>query len=90
MERETFKAWVTKYALTKGVMIVDAMSCGEISNDMITYKIDGHTNYAHGPDWYKTEKAAMLRFDELRHRKIKQFEWQIVKLGRMTYKVISE
>lgn len=74
------KVWITKYALTKGIIEINA-------------EIDGH--YAHGRlsngrrictrQFTKTRAAAVAAADEVRGRKLAALRKQIAKLERMKF-----
>ena len=85
---ENFKAYVTKYALTDGIVIVDA-EASENSIGMISYKKPGHwaTMFAHGKDWHRTEQAALARAEEMRKKKIVSLEKSIDKMRSLEIKV---
>lgn len=80
------KAWITKYALTQGILGIDAKECG--SNGMIedTDRSHGPFNYYHGEgrDWHRTEEAALARAEQMRQDKLVSLRKQITKLERMT------
>lgn len=85
---EKIKAWVTKYALTKGIYIVDAHVC---SDTMIAYgnvrRIGYCSQYAHGNDWHRTLEAALARAEEMRRAKIASLSKSIVKLEKLKFNV---
>lgn len=76
------KAWITKYALTKGIMEVTG-EVAKTSPEMFCYKLKGYEQYAHGEgtDWHRTLESAIQRAEDMRvkkisslHRSIKQLE----------------
>lgn len=85
---EYFKAYVTKYALTDGIVIVDA-EASENSIGMISYKKPDHwgTMFAHGKDWHRTEEQALARAEEMRKKKIVSLEKSIAKMRSIEIKV---
>jgi len=69
--KETIIAWVTKYALTSGILKVSGEVDHDIASDMFTWGgNDMQRNYAHGKDWHRTESDAKKRADEMRLKKI--------------------
>lgn len=89
MKRETFTAWVTKYALTTGIEKVNAEWCADISESMIVYgNVYGRRLLtAHGKDWHRTPEEAIARAKEMRDAKIAAMQKQIAKLERMVFVV---
>lgn len=82
MKKENIKAWITKYALTEGIEVVDAEVCHDINSGMISY---GRGLYAHGKDWHRTPEAALARAEEMRKAKIVSLRKSIEKMERMTF-----
>ena len=80
---ETFTAWITKYALTTGIIVTEGTVCSESSPDMFFY---GSMSLAHGNDWHRTPEAALSRAEEMRLAKISSVKKQLAKLERMTFK----
>lgn len=87
MKREIFTAWVTKYALTTGIDMVEAEWCNDISESMISYGAEGGRMglTAHGKDWHRTPEAAIARAEEMRAAKIAAMRKQLTKLERMVF-----
>ena len=86
MKNEHIKAWVTKYALTEGIEVVDAEVCHDVSSQMISYGDKGYgAQFAHGKDWHRTPEAALTRAEEMRKAKIASLRKSIEKLERMTF-----
>lgn len=74
----TFKAWITKYALTKGIQEVEAKVC-DGSDTMVRY---GRHEYAHGEglEWHRSLESAQKRANLMRQNKIASMEKSIAKL----------
>lgn len=86
MEREIFKAWVTKYALTEGIEFVEAELCANISETMISYGSNGYSaQHAHAKDWHRTPEAALARAEEMRKAKIYSVKKRLAKLENMKF-----
>jgi hypothetical protein len=86
MERERFTAWVTKFALTDGILTVEAELDKDISETMIAYQRTGYMrDYAHGKDWHRTPEAALARAEEMRVAKIAAVRKQLKKLEDMVF-----
>lgn len=64
------KVWITKYALTTGIWVVDA-DMSERNAGMIFWrpKGGGLLQFAHGKDWWLTEADAIDRAEEMRQAK---------------------
>lgn len=80
------KAWITKYALTAGIQVVD----GElVSEGMLSYRPPGHMfkQFAHGKEWWLTEADAIDRAEAMRQAKIASLCKQIAKLEKMKIEV---
>ena len=62
--------WVTKWALTQGILKLDARDVGDG-----LMKI-GSCLYVHdeGCEWHRTPQAAVARAEELRQKKVKSLE----------------
>lgn len=89
MNNENIKAWVTRYALTTGVELVDAEVCHDINSRMISYNNEHGLQHAHGDDWHRTRKAALAQADKMRKARIASLRKSIAKLEAMTF-TISE
>jgi hypothetical protein len=81
------RAWVTKYALTAGVQLVE----GDSSDGMLTYRTGKgrFMQFAHKGEWFDSEAGALARADEMRHRKIASLKKQIGRLDSLTFTVKS-
>lgn len=84
-EKDTF--WVTKYALTSGIMEVQA----EWDSDrpqMITWgerSAASIMQFAHGNDWHRLEVDAKNRAEQLRKKKIASLKKQLARLEAMKF-----
>jgi hypothetical protein len=74
------KVWVTKYALTSGVIVAEA----DISHDMATFRTEGgFTVHFHGEDWHASKESAEVRFMKMIEAKRKSLQKQIKKLDAL-------
>ena len=87
MENEHIKAWVTKYALTEGISLVDGEVCHGISSGMLSY---GRYGTAHGKDWHRTPEAAIARAEEMRKKKIASLRKSIAKMEALAFKAPND
>jgi hypothetical protein len=81
------KVFITRYALTNGIMEVD----GEVTSQfpfIVTYKTGAWmSQYAHGEgkEWHRTKEGAIARADAMRLARIKSLKKSITKLEAMTF-----
>lgn len=76
------KVFITKYALTQGILEEDAKTCSE---NMVMTSRDGWTEYFHGKDWHETREEAVERARFMRVKKIASLENQLAKLRSLTF-----
>lgn len=79
------KVWITKYALTKGILEKEAEECGD--NTVIVKKDEYlpccyHTE---GKEWHRTKESAIQRAEEMCHKKIESLKKQIENLEKMKF-----
>lgn len=77
------KVWITRYALTAGILEVDA----KISEGMASFKRtpDSYIEYVHGKDWHETKDQALMRAGEMKIAKLQSLEKQIKKVSKITF-----
>lgn len=81
---ERITAWVTKYALTEGIEVVDAEVSGD--GDMIAYGNIGYdSQYAYGNAWHRTPESAVARAEEMRKAKIASLKKSIKKMESLVF-----
>jgi len=85
MNDERVFAWVTKYALTDGIKVVDATVHHSINSKMISWKEGEYSNNAHGKDWHRTPEEAVLRAEEMRKAKIESLKKSIKKMESLKF-----
>lgn len=83
MSNEKIQAWVTTYALSGVIKLVNAEVLGARS-DMIRYG-DHCFSHGEGRDWHRTPEAALARAEEMRKAKIASLRKSIAKLEKMTF-----
>lgn len=76
------KVWVTKYALTKGVLEVDAKTVG---HGMVGVKGEFLTAYYSKRDWHASHEQAIARAKEMREAKLASLEKKIKKLEALDF-----
>lgn len=82
------KVYVTKYALSKGIIVMDAELCNAGAGDMIKELNSSRNRYFHGKgrDWHETHDLAIKRAEEMKGNKIKYLHNQLNKLNKLTFK----
>lgn len=83
--RENITAYVTKYALTTGILEVEGVVCHSTSSAMFQWKTDGFSNTAHGKDWHRTREQALARAEEMRQKKIASLKKKIEQLEKLKF-----
>jgi hypothetical protein len=80
------KIWLSKYALTQGIIEVEAEYCGEKTN-MIRVIDDGYKGcyQGEGINWHRTKEDALKRAEEMKIRKINFHRKQIEKLEGLDF-----
>jgi hypothetical protein len=76
------KAWITKYALSKGVFEAEVVEC----NYRAARRIDGPFAYYVEDDWHRTEEAAIARAEQMRTDRIASLRRQIARLEELTFR----
>lgn len=79
--------YVTKYALTQGVLEVQAKVIPSASGDFIEWKSPGSSfgQYAHGNDWHYSQEQANQRANEMVAKKIKTTEKLLTRLKALKF-----
>lgn len=82
------KVYITKYALTSGIIVTDA----EILTDGMIRTEEKWNRYFHGEgrDWHRTFEGAQKRAEEMRVKKIASLKKQLVKYEKMYFGEESE
>lgn len=85
-DREEFTAYVTKYAISRGVQLVKhAVTCDFIDPTMITDTRRELVFYDDG-EWFRTWPEALAKAEKMRAGKIASLHKQIARLEAMTFK----
>lgn len=86
MKLEVRTIWITKYALTKGIL----KGVGVVSDDSEVVRVDTlsskkSTSYFHGrgKDWHLSEEGAKSQAERMRQRKILSLQKQLAKLEKI-------
>ena len=83
------KVWITKYALTEGIIEKDdAEICANINPQMIsvswTNGLNGRNNFYKG-QWFENKEDAILEALRLKRDRIQSLEKQIKKLKNLEF-----
>ena len=73
--------YITKYALTEGILEKEAKPCGNAS------MVQVGPSYFHGEgkDWHRTRESAVKKAEAMRLKKIESLKRSIAKLEKMTW-----
>ena len=72
------QAYVTKYALTKGIQAVDLTPSGGLG--WAYYEHEGETIFVAKEHWHRTRAEAVAAVRKIKQRKILSLERQLVKI----------
>lgn len=87
--REAITAYATKYALTKGILIIKAEVCSDISTDMIS-DVSKPMAYYHKGEWSRTLEEAQKVAEAMRVRKVDSLRKQLDAMLVKTIQVVDE
>lgn len=76
------KVFITKYALTQGIIETDDAEICSIAEKMISSPKYG---FFHGKDWHDTQAEAIAFAEEMRTKKIASLKKQIAKLEKINF-----
>jgi hypothetical protein len=81
------KAWITKYALTEGIIQTDNAEITSISNNMIRYRRSSEHFEAcvQKPDWHDSLNDAITQAEKMRKKKIASLHKQIERLENLKF-----
>lgn len=76
--------FITKYALTEGIRIIDNDSYG-VDGGMLWNNRDGYYFHGEGKEWHRTKESAVKRAEEMRLAKIASLKKSIAKLEKLKF-----
>lgn len=79
------KVFITKYALTKGIIEAKNVEITDAYPDVIRDTTSGFTVYYHKGEWYPDMIQARFKADQMRKKKIENLRKQIKKLDEMLF-----
>lgn len=77
--------YVTKYALTTGIMEVKAIKCTNPHVSDMYKKADSFSQYYHKGDYELTKEAAVVKAEEMRIKKLKSLDKQMKKISALRF-----
>lgn len=77
---ERFTAYITKWALTKGILVMEVEATSHESMVATRMNNGGIETCFHGNDWHRTEAEARARVDKMIEAKRKSLQKQLAKL----------
>jgi hypothetical protein len=79
------KVYITKYALTRGIIDEKEVEiCKNIPN-MVECREAFFHDYFHKPDWHETKEEAIKRAELMKNKKIESLKKQIQKLEKIKF-----
>jgi hypothetical protein len=86
-ENPVIHVWITKYALTEGILECDAEHCLSVSASMVKAPSLGIHACFHGEgkDWHRTREGAVARAEQMRLAKIANLKKAIKRLESMRF-----
>ena len=81
-------AWITKLALTKGIIEIAAQDATRFPHDpnLLRTDKDGYVLLYHKPDWHDTREDAVARAEQMRSKQIAFLEKKLRHLKEMDLK----
>lgn len=80
------KVYITKHALTAGIIEIEAETCDNVNPDMIK-DINRVHDYYHGEgrQWHRSKETAIFKAEAMKEAKIKALNKQLEKLKKLTF-----
>ena len=88
MASTRFRAYITKYALTRGILEAEVVDCFDVSVNMVKEirpLSAGGGLYFHNDDWHRTREEAVKKAERMRALKMFSLQKQIDKLKKMKF-----
>ena len=79
------KVWITKYALTRGIIEADGELTSSDSVSILNRDLSLPTHWFYKGDWYLDKESAIQKSEEMRQKKIDSLKKQIEKLEEMRF-----
>lgn len=82
MEPNQIKIYITKYALTQGILEKDAKI---VEPGMVVVNDGVASSYYHGDDWHETLDDAKERAEQMRRKKVESLKKQLARVEALTF-----
>ena len=79
------KVWITKYALTRGIIEADGELTSSDSVSILNRDLSLPTHWFYKGDWHSDKESAIAKAEEMRQKKIESLKKQIEKLEEMKF-----
>ena len=81
------KVWITKYALTDGIIEVEVMQLMYLGHDIVAVNLENDTRSINlcSDECYLSKEPAIQKAEEMRQKKIASLKKQIEKLEEMRF-----
>lgn len=79
------KVWITKYALTRGIIEADGELTSSDSVIILNRGLSLPTYWFYKGDWHSNKQSAIKKAEEMRQKKIESLKKQIKKLEEMRF-----
>ena len=79
------KVWITKYALTKGIIEADGELTSSESVSILNRGLSLPTHWLYKGDWHSDKQSAIKKAEEMCQKKIESLKRQIKKLEEMRF-----
>ncbi len=83
--KATMKVYITRYALTTGIIEKEVQTNPSISEKMVTEVGGRGIQSYHKPFWHETKEEAIAHANIMRERKISSHKKAITKLNNLTF-----
>lgn len=84
-DRTKFMAWVTKYALTEGILKMQVEDCFNTSPEMVKKANGQHSQHFFGKDWHRSHEAAIERAKAMQAAKLKSIDKQRARIAALKF-----
>jgi hypothetical protein len=81
--------WITKYALTKGILTGEGLLCEQGSMIEVPSLSPYALFHNEGRDWHRTETDAIAKAEQMRDTTIKSLQKRISRLQKLTFTTTS-
>lgn len=81
---EKFTAYITKYALTEGILVVEVQESVRAAPGTVLDTRPYRDAYS-GDEWHRTREAAIAQAEKMRAKRLASLEKQIAKLKALDF-----